>query len=148
MFEMSKSGAPTLPWALPCYHRMQCSLHANIENDKLPLHLHGTAAAGQAHLNTMPWQELTTTTYWQQVLYSYSVFYSPANSSFNQFSTQHFALSSSRSSAVQNTIAPRWFSSTCINTSGKRENYLIWTWHAYCRISTNKLKISQIHPRT
>ena len=32
--------------------------------------------------------------------------------------------------------------------SGKRENYLIWTWHAYCRISTNKPKISQIHPRT
>jgi hypothetical protein len=33
-------------------------------------------------------------------------------------------------------------------TSGKPEKYLIWAWRAYCRISTNKYKISQIHPRT
>ena len=48
---MSKSGAPTLPWALPCYHQMQCFLCANVENDKLPLNLHGAATAGLARLN-------------------------------------------------------------------------------------------------
>jgi hypothetical protein len=35
-----------------------------------------------------------------------------------------------------------------LTTSGKSEKYLIWTWHAYCWISTNNYKISQIHPKT
>ena len=33
-------------------------------------------------------------------------------------------------------------------SSGKPKKYLIWTWRAYCRISMNKSKISEIHPGT
>ena len=42
-----------------------------------------------------------------------------------------------------------WMNCLVICTSGKSEKKtLICTWHTYCQISTNKSKISQIHPET
>jgi hypothetical protein len=49
--EMSKSGSPTLPWAIPCYHRMQRALRLNIEDSKLPVDLRTAVAAGLARLD-------------------------------------------------------------------------------------------------
>jgi len=48
---MSKSGSPTLPWAILCYHCMQHALHSNIEDPKLPVNLCNAAAAGLARLD-------------------------------------------------------------------------------------------------
>lgn len=49
-FEMSKSGSPTLPWAIPCFHKMDSSLRTNIEEANLPIALRNAAAAGLNHL--------------------------------------------------------------------------------------------------
>jgi hypothetical protein len=59
-----------------------------------------------------------------------TLFNSPANSSSNQFYTQYFTLSSSRSSAAQNMIMPRQYSSMCISSTK-------WTTH---------LQLQQSHP--
>jgi len=48
--EMSKSGSLTLSWAIPCYHRMQCSLRANVDDANLPTELRRAAAAGLLRL--------------------------------------------------------------------------------------------------
>jgi hypothetical protein len=49
--EMSRARTPTLPWAIPCYHRMRQSLSNNIEKQELPDNLRRAAAAGLARLN-------------------------------------------------------------------------------------------------
>ena len=48
---MSKAGSPTLPWAIPCYHRMQRSLRGNAENANLPTNIRRAAAAGLSRLD-------------------------------------------------------------------------------------------------
>ena len=50
-YEMSKSGSPTLPWAIPCYHRMQRALRSNVEDSNLSVDIRSAAAAGLARLD-------------------------------------------------------------------------------------------------
>jgi hypothetical protein len=49
-YKMSKSGSPTLPWAIPCYHCMQHALCSNIEDSNLSVDIY-SAASGLACLD-------------------------------------------------------------------------------------------------
>lgn len=48
---MSKASMPTLPWAIPCYKRMDEALCKSIEDESLPMELQWAAAAGLVQLN-------------------------------------------------------------------------------------------------
>jgi len=47
---MSRSKTPTLPWAIPMYHQMQESLHANLADSSLPPRMHRAVKKGLAKL--------------------------------------------------------------------------------------------------